>query len=86
MNLAAINVDCAVPSLTTEILNRLKIIILIMSMLKRFDLRVTPFFEMLEMNEEENKTLIIIRDSLLPKLMKGEINFTNRKDTKAFFF
>lgn len=67
------NVGSAVPSLTTEILNRLEIIIPPMSILKSFDKRVTPFFEMLEMNEEENKTLIAIRDSLLPKLMKGEI-------------
>ena len=73
MNLAAMNVGSAVPSLTTEILNRLEIIIPPMSILKSFNIRVTPFFEILEMNEEENKTLIIIRDSLLPKLMKGEI-------------
>ena len=73
MNLAAMNVGSAVPSLTTEILNRLEIIIPPMSILKSFDIRVTPFFKMLEMIEEENKTLIIIRDSLLPKLMRGEI-------------
>ena len=73
MNLATMNVGSAVPSLTTEILNRLEIFIPPISILKSFDLRVTPFFEMLEINEEENKTLIATRDILLPKLMKGEI-------------
>lgn len=73
MNLADMNVGSAVPSLTTEILNQIKIIIPSASILKAFDDVVTPFFEMLEVNERENKTLIAVRDGLLPKLMKREI-------------
>lgn len=73
MNLASMNVGSAVPSLTTEILNKLEIIIPSKDVLKTFDEMVTPIFETLESNEQENETLAAIRDSLLPKLMKGEI-------------
>lgn len=73
MNLASMNVGSAVPSLTTEILNNLEIIIPSKNVLKTFDEMVTPIFETLESNEQESQTLATIRDSLLPKLMKGEI-------------
>lgn len=73
LNLASMNVGSAVPSLTTEILNKIEIIIPSIDVLKKFDEIVTPFFNMLDANEEENQTLILIRDGLLPKLMKGEI-------------
>ena len=35
---------------------------------------VTPFFEMIGKNKEENKYLEQLRDTLLPKLMNGEID------------
>lgn len=35
---------------------------------------VTPFFEMIGKNKEENKYLERLRDTLLPKLMNGEID------------
>ncbi len=73
MNLASMNVGSAVPSLTTEILNNLEIIIPSKDVLKSFDEMVTPIFETLESNEQESQTLGAIRDSILPKLMKGEI-------------
>ena len=73
MNLASMNVGSAVPSLTTEILNNLEIIIPSKDVLKTFDEMATPIFETLESNEQESQTLAAIRDSLLPKLMKGEI-------------
>jgi len=34
---------------------------------------VDPLFKKILFNIEENQTLIALRDSLLPKLMKGEI-------------
>ena len=36
--------------------------------------RLKPFFEKIVLNNQNNKTLSSIRDSLLPKLMSGEIN------------
>lgn len=73
LNLASMNVGSAVPSLTTEILNKLEVILPSEEVLKKFDVLVTPLFKTLELNIEENQTLINLRHSLLPKLMKGEI-------------
>ena len=36
--------------------------------------RLKPFFEKIVLNNQNNKTLSFIRDSLLPKLMSGETN------------
>ena len=73
MNLASMNVGSAVPSLTTELLNNLEIIVPSNDILRKFDELVSPSFKMLASNIEQNQTLISLRDSLLPKLMKGEI-------------
>ncbi len=72
-NLATMNIGSAVPSLTTEILNNLEITMPSDDVLKRFNDVATPLFERMEANVEETQTLTTLRDSLLPKLMKGEI-------------
>ncbi|HJB73108.1 MAG TPA: restriction endonuclease subunit S [Candidatus Barnesiella merdigallinarum] len=41
--------------------------------LKKFNNIVIPIFQKIEMNKEENEKLSTLRDTLLPKLMKGEI-------------
>ncbi|WP_207632505.1 restriction endonuclease subunit S [Foetidibacter luteolus] len=41
-----------------------------------FDKNVLPLFELIKNNEKQNQTIIQLRDSLLPKLMKGEIAVT----------
>lgn len=41
--------------------------------LGQFDILVRPLFEMIFHNDRENQNLVSLRDSLLPKLMKGEI-------------
>jgi type I restriction enzyme S subunit len=73
LNLASMNVGSAVPSLTTLVLNNIEITLPPDEIIKKFDDIVTPIFTTLESNEHENQTLIALRDSLLPKLMKGEI-------------
>lgn len=73
LNLASMNVGSAVPSLTTEILNNIEINIPPQNILKEFDDLVTPIFQNIEANEDESNTLATLRDSLLPRLMKGEI-------------
>jgi len=40
-----------------------------------FTKQVTPFFEQIGANQQENLRLITLRDTLLPKLMNGEIEF-----------
>ena len=41
--------------------------------IKQFHTIVCPHFEVMEKNQKENETLAILRDTLLPKLMNGEI-------------
>jgi type I restriction enzyme S subunit len=74
LNLATMNVGSAVPSLTTEVLNNILIAIPTKEVLLKFEEVVSSLFEQIEQNIEENQALINLRDTLLPKLMKGEIN------------
>jgi type I restriction enzyme S subunit len=52
----------------------LDIIIPTKQLLEAFDKIAIPIFEQLKNNEEQTQTLIQLRDTLLPKLMKGEIS------------
>lgn len=42
--------------------------------LKRFNNVIIPIFQKIDINKNENKTLSALRDTLLPKLMAGELN------------
>lgn len=73
LNLASMNVGSAVPSLTTEVLNNIQIAMPDENTLKEFEKIVSSLFNQAEQNIAENQSLINLRDTLLPKLMKGEI-------------
>jgi len=73
LNLASRNVGSAVPSLTTEVLNKIEIVIPDNKTLKAFELLVSSFYSKLDENNNQIKSLTQIRDSLLPKLMTGKI-------------
>lgn len=45
--------------------------------LVQYDNAVKPIFRMIQQNEEENKRLCALRDTLLPKLMSGEIDVSD---------
>lgn len=55
------------------LMKSLEIVIPPDELLTDFENIVQPLFNMQEHNEEENKQLSTLRDTLLPKLMKGEI-------------
>ncbi len=42
-----------------------------------FTKTVTPIFDKIWANEDENVQLALLRDNLLPKLMSGEIDVSN---------
>lgn len=44
--------------------------------INRFTTNVTPLFETIGQNKEENICLVTLRDSILPKLMSGELNIS----------
>ena len=46
-------------------------------LLERFHQTVKPMFELIEKNNEENQGLRVIRDTLLPKLISGELDVSN---------
>lgn len=73
-DLNAMNAGSAVPSMTTEILNALEVVIPSEEYLERYETIVSPMFKQQKQCIIENENLSTIRDTLLPKLMNGEIN------------
>lgn len=73
LNLESMNVGSAVPSMTTKVLNEIKIIKPSEKVIFGFDSQVSLFFEQLNHNISENKELTLLRDTLLPKLISGEL-------------
>ena len=45
--------------------------------LKKFHKIVEPMFELIDKNNSENKHLAAMRDTLLPKLMSGELDVSD---------
>ncbi len=72
-DLAGMNVGSAVPSMTTAVLNSMPIKIPSDEFLEKFESTVKPFYEKMQSNLNQIKTLEKTRDTLLPKLMSGEI-------------
>ena len=52
----------------------LKVIIPTKEILTNFEKAVQPLFDMQENNEDESIRLSVLRDTLLPKLMSGELS------------
>ena len=61
---------------STEIKNS-EVVIATKDINSKFDNIVKPFFEKIFINNMENTRLIQLRDTLLPKLMSGEIDVSN---------
>lgn len=51
--------------------------------MKSFNSQVQPLYEMIHQNESENQTLTSLRDTLLPKLISGEIRVKDAKKIVA---
>ena len=73
LNLVSMNSGSAVPSMTTDILNKIQVIIANKDVFNSFNERISPFYLKTKNNLDENKRLSEIRDSLLPKLMSGKL-------------
>ena len=72
-DLSAMNAGSAVPSMTTDILYQMEINIPDKTVFETYDTIVSPLFKQIQVNQEENQSLSALRDTLLPKLMAGEI-------------
>ena len=73
-NMDEFNVGSAVPSMTTEILKNLEIIIPLSKTLQEFDGVAGSFYAEVEHAKRQSRSLAALRDALLPKLMSGEID------------
>lgn len=76
-DLASMNAGSAVPSMTTDILNAMEVIIPSTSVLEKFEELVAPMYRAMQENDVQSEKLANLRDTLLPKLMSGEIDVSN---------
>ena len=56
---------------------KLQVIIPALSVMIKFDEIVSPMFEKMLQNQKENLKLTSLRDTLLPRLMSGELDVSN---------
>ncbi|MGX8851131.1 restriction endonuclease subunit S [Amedibacillus sp. YH-ame10] len=75
--LASLNAGSAVPSMTTNILNAMQLYIPDTETLQRFEKVVQPMYIAMRENIKQSENLAIIRDTLLPKLMSGELDVSD---------
>ncbi len=76
-DLSSMNAGSAVPSMTTDILNTMDVVIPSALALEEFEAVVAPMYRAMQINDEQSKSLAKLRDALLPKLMAGEIDVSS---------
>ena len=67
------NVGSAVPSMTKTAYNHITVLMPTESKLKAFEIEVSRLFEKVKSNHDKILNLNAQRDTLLPKLMSGEV-------------
>ena len=73
LDMASFNTGAALPSMTTDILYHLKIVVPSAELLAKFDDFVTKLYEQRTILKIKNYNLIKQRDLLLPRLMSGKL-------------
>ena len=76
LNLGNLNSDSAVPGLNRNEAHNQEILVPKTEVIIQFNKIASSFFNKVKSNEKEIKSLTIIRNTLLPKLMSGEIDVT----------
>jgi type I restriction enzyme S subunit len=74
LDFTSMNVGSAVPSMTTKVLNNLPIAKASDHVLEQFDALIGTYFRRSEQNDQESQSLTKLRDTLLPKLISGELH------------
>ena len=74
IDLLSMNNGSAVPSMTTEILSKIRLVIPSKNIFDNFESLVAPFFDKIGSCNKEICKLSNLRDALLPKLLSGELN------------
>lgn len=73
IDMYAMNIGAAVPSMTVKILDGMRLLCPSDSILELFETTAKPYYEMIELLKRKQSMLGETRDRLLPKLMSGEI-------------
>ena len=72
-DLLSMNSGSAVPSMTVDILNKIQIITPPINIIQKFECIMKPIFTKMDLCSYENQKLSQLRDTLLPRLMSGEL-------------
>lgn len=67
------NEGTSVPSNTAARLNKMQILIPTHEVLEMYDETLCPIYNKRKMNDKESRTLSLLRDTLLPRFMSGEL-------------
>ena len=70
-DLESLNAGSAVPSMTSDILNAMPVVVPSAKALLKYEEIVSPMFKKMDGNNKESIRLAALRDTLLPKLMSG---------------
>lgn len=73
INFEELNTDSAVPGLNRNIAHAIEIKKAPVNIIKKFEYHVLPLFKKINQNQTQIRTLEKLRDTLLPKLMSGEV-------------
>ena len=76
-DLASLNAGSAVPSMTTDILNAMELHVPDADTLTKFEGIIAPMYQAMQQSVQESSKLGELRDSLLPKLMSGELDVSD---------
>jgi len=74
LDFEAFNAGSAVPTLNRNHVHNLPVVIPPKEIIDAFDLQVMPWMEKQKENENQSRTLAALRDSLIPKLLTGELS------------
>ncbi|UJR64779.1 restriction endonuclease subunit S [Dickeya zeae] len=77
LGLDQMNTDAAVPGLNRENVYRLELTVSDVSVLEKFDAIVATLRKAIRANLVSNKSLAVLRDTLLPKLLSGELTVSS---------
>lgn len=81
LSLPNMNTDAAVPGLNRDNVYRLEVLKPAQSILSKFDEHMSTIRNIIKKNDNSTVTLIDLRDTLLPKLLSGEITLPEAEQT-----
>ena len=84
-NFERLNTGTGVPSMTTDIIYKLKVLLPKEELLKKYDKFVSSLFDAIKKCKAENQQLASLRDFLLPMLMNGQIRIKDSSYIKNHF-